>query len=75
MSQSPYHQEKGPWYPLHRRLGGPKTQLGCCGEGKNILLLPRLNLNSSAVQLIAQFSILTELSQLIIVVHNNCHKM
>jgi hypothetical protein len=29
-----------PQYPLDGRLGGPQIQSGCCGEEKNLLLLP-----------------------------------
>jgi hypothetical protein len=27
------------WYPLDRRLGGPQSRSGCCGEEKNLALL------------------------------------
>jgi hypothetical protein len=27
-----YPQGKSPWYPLDRRLGGPQSYSGCCGE-------------------------------------------
>jgi hypothetical protein len=27
---------KSPWYPLYRRLGGPQSRPGCCGEEKNL---------------------------------------
>jgi hypothetical protein len=32
--------EKSPWYPLDRRLGGPQSRSGRCGEEKNLLPLP-----------------------------------
>jgi hypothetical protein len=35
MSQPLYPQEKGPWYPLDRRLGGPQSRSGRGGEEKN----------------------------------------
>jgi hypothetical protein len=34
------HALASPWYPLHRRLGGPQSRCGCCGEKKNFLPLP-----------------------------------
>ena len=30
---------KSPWYLLHRKLGGPQSQVQCFGEEKNILSL------------------------------------
>jgi hypothetical protein len=30
-----YPQEKSPWYPLDRRLGGPQRRSGCGGEEEN----------------------------------------
>jgi hypothetical protein len=30
-----YPQGKSPWYPLNRRLGGPQSRSGRCGEEKN----------------------------------------
>jgi hypothetical protein len=30
-----YPQGKNPWYPLNRRLGGPQSRFGHCGEEKN----------------------------------------
>jgi len=30
-----YPQEKSPWYPLDRRLGGPQSRSGRGGEKKN----------------------------------------
>jgi hypothetical protein len=30
-----YPQGKNPWYPLDRRLGGPQSHSGHCGEDKN----------------------------------------
>jgi hypothetical protein len=32
------HWEKSPWYSLDRRLGGPQSQSGRCGEEKNLTL-------------------------------------
>jgi hypothetical protein len=37
-----YPQGKSPWYPLRRRLGGPQSRPGQCGEEKNSQPLPRL---------------------------------
>jgi hypothetical protein len=31
-------------YPVHRRLGGPQTQLGCCREGKSLCCCCESNL-------------------------------
>jgi hypothetical protein len=36
-----YPQEKSPWYPLDRRLGGPQMRSGRGGEEKNSQALPR----------------------------------
>jgi hypothetical protein len=33
-------QEKSPWYPLDRRLGGPQSHSGRSGEEKNSQLPP-----------------------------------
>jgi hypothetical protein len=33
--RSLYHQGKGPWYPLDRRLGGPQSWSGRGGEEEN----------------------------------------
>jgi hypothetical protein len=33
-----YPRRKSPWYPLDRRLGGPQSRSGCCGEDKNLEL-------------------------------------
>jgi len=27
-----FNPGKGPWYPLYRRLGGPQSRCGRCGE-------------------------------------------
>jgi hypothetical protein len=35
-----YFQEKSPWYPLDRRLGGSKSRSGCGGEERNTQLPP-----------------------------------
>jgi hypothetical protein len=37
-----YPYEKGPWYPLDRRLGGLQTRSGHSGEEKNSQSLPGL---------------------------------
>jgi len=37
-----YHRGKSPWYPLHRRLGGPQSRSGRGGEEKNSQPLPGL---------------------------------
>jgi hypothetical protein len=37
-----YPQEKSPWYPLDRRLGGPQSRSEHGGEEKNSQPLPRL---------------------------------
>jgi hypothetical protein len=34
----PPPERKSPWYPLDRRLGGPQSWSGCCGEKKNLAL-------------------------------------
>jgi hypothetical protein len=34
-----YPRGKNPWYSLCRRLGGPQSGSGCCGEDKNLALL------------------------------------
>jgi len=34
MPQPLYPQGKSPWFPLDRRLGGPKAQSGCSGKEK-----------------------------------------
>jgi hypothetical protein len=36
-----YCRGKSPRYPLDRRLGGPQSRSGRCGEDKNLLRLPR----------------------------------
>jgi hypothetical protein len=33
-----YHEGKGAWHPLNKRLGGPQYQSGCCGEEKNVVV-------------------------------------
>jgi hypothetical protein len=33
-------KDRVPWYPFYRRLGGPQSRSGSCGEEKNFLLLP-----------------------------------
>jgi hypothetical protein len=37
-----YSQGKDPWYPLDRRLGGPQSRSGRCGEKKNSQPPPEL---------------------------------
>jgi hypothetical protein len=32
-------RQKCHWHPSERRLGGPQSQSGCCGEEKNVALL------------------------------------
>jgi hypothetical protein len=34
-----YPQRKSPWYPFDRRLGGPQSRSGRCGEEKNFQTL------------------------------------
>jgi hypothetical protein len=45
-------QEKRPWYPLDRRLGGHQSRSGRGGEQKNSQPLPELE--SPIIQPIAQ---------------------
>jgi hypothetical protein len=33
-----YRQGRRPQYPLDKKLGGPQSQSGCCGEQKNLAL-------------------------------------
>jgi hypothetical protein len=55
------HQEKSPWYPLDRKLGGPQNRSGRGGEEKNLWLLP--GLEPPIIQAVAQrYS--TEISRL-----------
>jgi len=35
MSGQLYPREKSPWYSLARKLGGPQSSSGRCGEEKN----------------------------------------
>jgi hypothetical protein len=35
-----YPQGNSLWYPLDKRLGGPQSRSGRCGEKKNVLSLP-----------------------------------
>jgi hypothetical protein len=46
-----YLQGKSPWYPLDRRLGGPKSWSGCSGEEKNSQ--PLLGLEHPIIQPVA----------------------
>jgi hypothetical protein len=54
-------QGKNPWYPLDGRLGGPQSQSGRDGEGKNTQPLP--GLEPPIIQPVAQ-RYTTELSRL-----------
>jgi hypothetical protein len=47
-----YSQEKKPWYPLNRRLGGPQNRSERSGEEKNSQPLPWLE--PPIIQAIAQ---------------------
>jgi len=47
-----YPQEKSPWYPSDRRMGGPQSQSGHGGEEKNSQ--PLLGLEPLIIQPIAQ---------------------
>jgi hypothetical protein len=47
-----YRQEKGPWYPLHRRLGGPQSRCGRGRKVKNSQPLP--GLEPPTIQPVAQ---------------------
>jgi hypothetical protein len=57
-----YPQEKSPWYPLDRRLGGPQSRSGRDGKEKNSQPLPRLE--PPIIQPVVQ-RYTTELSRLI----------
>jgi len=37
-----YPQGRSSWYSLDRKLGGPQSQPGCCGEEKESQPLPEL---------------------------------
>jgi hypothetical protein len=50
--RSLYPQGKRPWYPLHRRLGGPQSRSGRGGEVKNSHPLP--GLESLVIEPVAQ---------------------
>jgi hypothetical protein len=56
-----YPQGKSSWYPLDRRLGGPRSRSGHGGEKKNSQPLP--GLNPSIIHPVAQ-SYTTEVTQL-----------
>jgi len=43
VSSQVHLQEKNPWHPLERRLGGPQCQSGYGGEEKNSQPLQGLN--------------------------------
>jgi hypothetical protein len=55
-------QRGNPWYPLHRRLGGPQSQSGRGGDEKNSQPLPGIEI--PIIQPVAQ-RYTTELSWLI----------
>jgi hypothetical protein len=38
-TRSPYRREYCPRHPVDRRLGGPNSRSGCCGEEKNLVSL------------------------------------
>jgi len=59
-----YPEGKNPWYPLDRRLGGPKNRCGRDGEGKNSQ--PLSGLKSSIIQPEAQ-RYTTDLSRLLMI--------
>jgi hypothetical protein len=63
-----YPQQKGPWYPLDRRLGGPQSRSGRGGEKKNTQPLP--GLESPIFQPVAQRYTI-ELSRLLFHIHFN----
>jgi hypothetical protein len=42
-----YPQGKSPWYPLDRRLGGPRNRSGRGGKAKKHLLLPGMEPRAS----------------------------
>jgi hypothetical protein len=50
-----YPQEKSPWYPTDRRLGGPQSQSECSGEEKNSQ--PLTGLEPPIIQPVAQHSL------------------
>jgi hypothetical protein len=56
-----YLKGKSPWYPLDRRLGGPQSRSGRCGEEK--YSQPLSGLEPPIIQLVTQ-SCTTELSQI-----------
>jgi len=60
-----YPQAKNPWYPLDRRLCGPQSRYGRCGEDKNSQPLPAHE--PPIIQPTAQ-RYTTELSLLIIII-------
>jgi hypothetical protein len=61
--QPHYLQGKSFWYPLDRRLGGPRSRSGCGGEEKNPQPLPGLEI--PIIQAVAQLYI-SLLSRLLI---------
>lgn len=53
-------QRKDHQYPLNRRLGGPQTQSGCCGEEKNIFPMPDIKLQFLSQLANSLVTVLTE---------------
>jgi hypothetical protein len=49
-----YRRRKSPRYPLHRRLGGPQSRSGRCGEDINFLPLTGIELEPSSPKFIIQ---------------------
>jgi hypothetical protein len=49
-----YRQGKSPWYPLHRRLGGPQNRSGCGCEEKNSQPPPEIEPPNSDRHSVAQ---------------------
>jgi hypothetical protein len=66
VQQSFYPWEKGPQYPLKRRLGVSLNQYGCCGEKKNLLPLSRIEPQFLGCPVYYPAAILTELLWLLI---------
>jgi hypothetical protein len=58
---------ESPWYPLDRRLGGPQSWSGHCGEEKN-LALPGIKPGPSS-----PFTIPTELPRLLFLCASKLH--
>jgi hypothetical protein len=62
MHQPLYTRQNNPWYPLNRRLGGPKSQSECSEEKKNVLAMPGISLHHPAQSLV---TILNELYSMV----------